>query len=225
MLKHLNDKTLLYLEDDEETLLNAGKIFSYIVHTVHTCNSITEAQHILNNYKIDIIVSDILLQGELAIPFIEEVRKCNTFIPIIIVSGYSNEELLLRMIPLKLTAYMRKPIQYDHLLDALTLCSHELSIQPKQNIELNDGWSYNSERKALLRQGNLYSLTQQESRFVELLVHNKNGLISKDMIRDYVWNEDDVTEQMIANLLARIRKRFGKSFIYTIRDLGYRLKR
>lgn len=227
MLKQLCDKTILYLEDDDEILKSAGKIFAYLVKHVHKCSTLDHAIRTLNEHRIDIIIADLMLNGISSLPFIEEIRKKYPLLPIIVVSGYKNEDILLRVIPLRLTSYIVKPIQFDQLLDALTLCSNDLLLLPKEDIQLNNGFHYNKKQSALMKQGIIYSLTQQENRFIELLSHNQTALITKDMIRSYVWNENEdyVSEQMIANLLMRIRKRFGKSFIYTIRDLGYRLKR
>ena len=225
MLKQLHDKHTLYIEDDEALLHSTMEVLKYFVKTIHWCKEISEARTIMNNHQIDFIISDIMLEEGSSLTFIEEMRKQNNFIPIIIISGYKDEEMLLRAIPLKLTAYMLKPIQYDVLMHSLTLCATELNALPQSHTVLNDGWHYINEKKVLKKQGVIYSLTQKESLFIELLVQNKNVLITKEMIKDYVWREDHANDQTIANLLTRIRKRFGKSFIYTIRDLGYRLHR
>ena len=230
MIKRLNDKSILYLEDDEVILSSTSKILNYFVKTVHECKNTTDARDILNSHEIDIIVTDIILNDEISLDLIEEVRKTNNFIPIVIISGHTDRELLLRAIPLKLMSYLIKPIQYEELIHSLIICSTELCLQAATNSTsissvLNNGYYYSSERKVLIKQNMIHPLTQKESRFIELLVNNHNRLITKEMLRDFVWREDIVNDQTIANLLTRIRKRFGKSFIYTIRDLGYRLHR
>ena len=59
---------------------------------------------------------------------------------------------------------------------------------------------------------------------MDLLCINKDRLITKDMLQASVWQEDEMSDSAVTNFMLRIRRRFGKDFIYTIPDLGYRFK-
>jgi two-component system, OmpR family, response regulator VanR len=224
MLTYLKDKTILFVEDNAEFAANTTTLLTIFVQRVIHVSTLTEAHDALDSELIHIIITDIKLKNENGIDFIRDIRSCDTEIPIIIISGHKDEEFLFRSIPLNLTAYLLKPIKYEDLIDALERCSEKLSVANQRLKELKEGWVYESETKTLLKEGKTYSLNKKEALFMELLSINRDRLITKDMLQSSVWKEDEMSDSAITNFILRIRRRFGKNFIYTIPDLGYRFK-
>jgi len=224
MLSYLKDKTILFLEDNAEFAANTTTLLNIFVEQVIHVSSLTEAHHVLAHESIDIIITDIKLKNENGIDFIRDIRSADNSTPIIIISGHKDEEFLFRSIPLNLTAYLLKPIKYEDLIDALERCSEKLKVQNQTQKELKEGWVYESETKTLLKENQHYSLNKKEALFMELLSINRDRLITKDMLQSSVWKEDEMSDSAITNFILRIRRRFGKNFIYTIPDLGYRFR-
>lgn len=224
MLTYLKDKTILFLEDNMEFAANTTVLLHMFVQKVLHAGNIADAKRILANETVDFIISDIKLKNENGIDFISDIRQNNTKIPIIIISGHKDEEFLFRSIPLGLTAYLLKPIKYENLIDALSRCADKLKSEYQNQKELKEGWIYDSDTKTLSKEGKKYSLNKKETLFMELLAANRDRLITKEMLQSYVWLEDDMSDSAITNFIMRIRRRFGKDFIYTIPDLGYRFK-
>lgn len=224
MLSYLKDKTILFLEDNAEFAANTTTLLNIFVEQVIHVSTLTEAHHVLAHESIDIIITDIKLKNENGIDFIRDIRSADNATPIIIISGHKDEEFLFRSIPLNLTAYLLKPIKYEDLIDALERCSEKLKVQNQTQQELKEGWVYESETKTLLKENQHYSLNKKEALFMELLSINRDRLITKDMLQSSVWKEDEMSDSAITNFILRIRRRFGKNFIYTIPDLGYRFK-
>lgn len=224
MLEYLKDKTVLFLEDNETFAENTTTLLKIFVHTVIHTTTIDEAKKALSEENVDIIISDIKLKNENGIDFIREVRQNDTKTPIIIISGHKDEEFLFRSIPLGLTAYLLKPIKYEDLITALSQCSEKIKAAQQTKKELKAGWVYDSDTRVLTKEGKEYKLNKKETLFMELLSSNRERLITKEMLQRDVWQEDDMTDSAITNFIMRIRRRFGKDFIYTIPDLGYRFK-
>jgi len=224
MLGYLKDKTILFLEDNEAFAENTSALLKIFVNQVIHVTTIDDAKKSLKNDHVDLIISDIKLKNENGIDFIRDIRVTNTEIPIIIISGHKDEEFLFRSIPLRLTAYLLKPIKYEDLIDALRRCAEKLSVDRHAQKELKEGWVYDSEMKTLLKEGKSYALNKKETLFMELLTSNRDRMITKDMLQMSVWQEDEMSDSAITNFIMRIRRRFGKDFIYTIPDLGYRFK-
>ncbi|MDP3292908.1 MAG: winged helix-turn-helix domain-containing protein, partial [Sulfuricurvum sp.] len=103
-------------------------------------------------------------------------------------------------------------------------CSEKLGLNQMQKIELKEGWYFDTENKILIQDGGNFSLNKKEALFMELIAHNRDRLITKDMIQSAVWEFEDMSDSALTNFILRIRRRFGKTFIYTIPDLGYRFK-
>lgn len=223
-LEQLKDKSILFLEDNMDFANNTVVLFDVFVKNVYHAVTIDEAQAFLNREKIDIIITDIKLKQENGLDFITKFRETDPLTPIIILSGHKDQDFLFRAIPLKLTAYLLKPIKYDELIQALRACSEAISIQQKEKIALKEGWYYNTKTKTLEKENKDFALNKKESLFMELIAHNHDRLISKEMIHERVWEFQEMTDSAVTNFILRIRRRFGKTFIYTIPDLGYRFK-
>ncbi len=224
MLGYLKEMTILFLEDNKTFAENTSSLLNIFVKKVIHVETIKEAKETLQSEPIDIIISDIKLKNENGIDFIREFRQNNTQCPIIIISGHKDEEFLFRSIPLGLTAYLLKPIKYEDLIDALTRCAEKLNADRYAQKELKDGWIFDSEMKTLLKEKTSYPLNKKEALFMELLASNKDRMITKNMFQMSVWQEDEMSDSAVTNFIMRIRRRFGKDFIYTIPDLGYRFK-
>jgi two-component system, OmpR family, response regulator VanR len=226
MFDFLQTKTILFLEDNQTIAKHSIALFKEFVPTVHHAVNIIEAQTLLNSHTIDIIISDIKLDGENGLDFIQRVRKENPLIPIIIISGHKDEAFLFRSIPLNLTGYLLKPIVLEELIDVFRHCCEKLESCKKSiisTIPIKNAWEYNQELKTLQNSNELFILSKKEILFIELLLENRNRIITKNMIHSSVWNHEDMSDAALANFILRIRKRFGKDFVYTIPDIGYRL--
>ncbi|AFV97796.1 MULTISPECIES: response regulator transcription factor [unclassified Sulfuricurvum] len=224
MLERLKDKAILFLEDNIEFATNSIDLLHVFVQDVYHAQSISEANVILDSNLIDIIICDIKLKNENGLDFIRDFRKKNTKIPIIVISGHKDEEFLFRAIPLGLTAYLLKPIKYEMLINVLKQCLEMIEIHQMEKIELKEGWFYNIENKCLEKEGITHTLNKKEALFMELLSQNRDRLITKEMINGSVWQFDEMSNSAITNFILRIRRRFGKNFVFTIPDIGYRLK-
>lgn len=224
MLEKLKDKTILFLEDNSDFANNTIVLFHVFVKTVHHASTVEQAREIFQSCHIDIVISDIKLKQENGLDFVAHLRTKNSSIPIVVISGHKDEEFLFRSIPLNLTAYLLKPIKYNELIETLTRCSEKMSLSQKQHVELKEGWYYDTESKVLEKEGMTHNLNKKETLFMELLMHNRNRLVTKEMLHASVWQFEDMSDSAVTNFILRIRKRFGKEFIYTLPDLGYRLK-
>lgn len=223
MLGPLKSKQMLFLEDDEELSHMMIPIFKVFVKEVFYAQTIETARHVLKTESIDLIFTDIHLKNENGLDFVKEVRGDNEELPIIVLSGYKDEPLLLKAIPLGLSDYLIKPVNYTQLTVAFEKCMHKIGRVSGQSISLSNGFSYNSDEKKLMKEGVYYELKKKELLFMELLSKNKNRLITKEMIEACVWESEEMSDAALYNFIMRIRNRFGKDFIHMISNLGYRL--
>ena len=223
MIEQLKSKQILFIEDDEELSQMMIPIFKVFVKEVFYAPSLADAKEILNEQHIDLIFTDIHLKNENGLDFVKEIRSTNEEIPIIVLSGYKDEPLLLKAIPLGLTDYLIKPVNYTQLTIAFEKCIQKIGKVSQQRILLSNGFEYSVDEKKLVKEGVWYELKKKELLFMELLSKNKNRLITKEMIQDCVWEAEDMSDAALYNFIMRIRNRFGKDFIHMISNLGYRL--
>ncbi len=218
----LKTKNVLFVEDNEDFAQNFMTLLELFVHKIWHAKELKTAREVFQHETIDMIICDIKLNNENGLAFIEEVRKFETGMPIIILSGNKNEEFLFRAIPLNLTAYLLKPIKYKDLVTSLETCAK--SFTKTEAILLKNGDIFDRHNQALhLKDGTTIELGKKETAFLRLLIENHNQIVTKDMILESVWNFEDVSEGAIANFIMRLRKKIGKQFIHTVAESGYKL--
>ena len=217
-----NDKQLLLLEDNDEFIENAVALFNMFVKKTLVAKNIKEAFEILERKKIDLIISDIHLKNECGLDFIKKFRETNNDTPILILSGYKHEDLLFKAMTLNLSGYLIKPINFKVLVEAFEKCEEKIKFNNQTIIELKDGYSYDKNLRKLTKNNEIFELNKKEILFFEMICENKKKVITKDMFVKFVYEYEPMSDSALNNFILRLRKRFGKSFLHTIPDIGYK---
>lgn len=110
---------VLYLEDEISILKQTTTVLEDFVGTIYPCQTTDEAKEILKTKKVDVIISDILLQDSTGIEFITELRQNENMLPVIFTTAYTDTKYLLEAIKLKAEGYITKPINIKELLNQL----------------------------------------------------------------------------------------------------------
>lgn len=124
---------------------------------------------------------------------------------------------------LNLSAYLVKPINFNALMDAFEKCEARIKVNNQKIIELKDNFKYNKEQKIVLKDDEIFELNKKEILFFEMLCENQKKIITKDMFLEHVYEFESMTDSALSNFILRIRKRFGKNFLHTIPDVGYKM--
>ncbi len=119
-LNILNNFNVLYLEDDKSLLMHTKDILDDFVSNVYAVNTSKEAIEVLKKEKVDVIISDILLENENGIDFLRSIKDENHInIPTILTTAHTDTKYLLDAIKLKVENYIVKPINVKELLNTL----------------------------------------------------------------------------------------------------------
>lgn len=110
---------ILYLEDEINLLNQTTTVLEDFVNSVFACSNTKQAYDVLRNKKVDVIVSDILLDGTTGIEFLKQIRADGFDTPVIFATAHDKPEFLLEAIRLKANDYLVKPINIKDLLKSL----------------------------------------------------------------------------------------------------------
>ena len=105
---------ILFL-DDEERILNTYRrmLHSTSFEGIFTRNS-QEALKAIKDEKIDLIVSDYRLEQETGLDFLKVARKMGVQVPMIIISGYAEENFIKNAIEHNIVqSYLIKPVSLE----------------------------------------------------------------------------------------------------------------
>jgi two-component system, OmpR family, response regulator VanR len=223
ILKNLN---ILYIEDEKNIRINIKKTLDLFCENVFDVANISKAKEILNNYRIDIIISDINLPDMSGIQFVKELRIQDKTIPIILLSAYTDKKYLLEATSLKLVDYLIKPIDLKSLTDALKKSVEEILDNSRYIISFQNNIEYNVLYRTLTNtlSNEEISLTLKELDLLDFLIKNNNRICSANELKSIIWeNSFEATDSALKNLLNKFRKKIGKESITNISSVGYRL--
>lgn len=120
MNQSLQDLSVLYAEDDTDTLNLTSMLLSDYVGELITAKNGQEAWELFNLHKIDIVLTDILMPKRNGLELSELIRNStNPNVPIVITSAHTEAKYLIDAIDQKIDAYILKPLELNSLLKAL----------------------------------------------------------------------------------------------------------
>lgn len=218
----LKDRSILLAEDDKITRAKMTEILEMIFGTVLFAKDGEEAYEIYEDESPDIIITDIKMPKKDGLKLIKQIRQSDYDTPIILLTSYTEENLLLNAANLSIDGYLVKPVELGAIVDALCRAMKR-SNREMGLVELGKDLFYNTATQELYHNGLLVPLGSKEHELLTLLIDNRTKTVTKDEITRELWPLDPVCDSAIKNLILRIRKKIGSDLIVSVRGIGYRL--
>lgn len=109
---------LLIVDDEKEILLTLEKLFLTHNFEIKIAEGATQALQILDENKIDIALLDINMPGMDGISLLEQIKKRDFSIQVIMMTGYSTFKKTLRALEMGAADYVLKPFSnFNELLE------------------------------------------------------------------------------------------------------------
>jgi len=223
ILDILADKKVLYAEDEEGIRRNVSDILELFFDQVTTVENGEDALQELELSIYDVLIFDICMPHIDGLDAINNIRKKDKKVPIIILSAHTEKEYLWRAVELKITKYLTKPYDKDGLIKALETSALEI-VDNNVNIKLRNGCIYDPRLKMACLDNVNTKLSKSESRLFEYFIKRSNEVISFDEIYDYMWEFNTPSKEAIKSLIKELRKKMGKKSIQNIYGIGYMLE-
>ena len=220
---------IIIVEDDKE-LREELKIFiekhGYNVEMLEKFDNTIEDSL---NVKPDLILLDINLPYVDGEYICKEIRKVSN-VPIIIVTSRDNELDELLSINNGADQYVTKPYNIQILLAKIErLLKRSYNSNVGQDKIHCGNFILNISKSTIEKENNSLELTKNELKILYFLVLNKEKIVSRNEIMDYLWDSesfvDDNTLTVNINRLRTKLEEIGlQGIIETKRGLGYILK-
>jgi len=134
----LSNFNILYIEDEPELLKHTSAVLEDFVKNIFSALTCKDAFNIIEEHKIDIIITDINLKYENGIEFLKEVKFDMGYdIPAIVATAYTDTEYLIDAIKLKVEDYIVKPINIKDLLNSI----HDVLLPIAQQKQIKKSYS------------------------------------------------------------------------------------
>lgn len=227
-MKEIN---ILIVEDEH---IVAMEIESYVTNlgyiVVDICSNSNDTLTIVSEQKIDIILMDICIKGELdGVETAELIKKSNPKIEIIFLTAHLDDYNVNRAIELDPVSYLAKPFHREELHVSLKIATQKITkcnapIGKKSDyILLDNEFFYNTVNNTLYCCSEPIHLTNKENELLDILIKNKNNIVYFYTPENQIWPDKTANTNTIRTLVKRLRQKLKHKFIETVSARGYRL--
>ena len=185
----LKNLTILYVEDEEiarkqlEKVLN--RLFKEVIVAKNGLEGLQKYQEdkLLENSKIDLILSDINMPQLNGIEMLEKIREKNDSIPIIFTTARSETEYLLKAISLNASYYALKPVDIEDVVEKIQkVCEKKYfeKLIEEKNIELKEYLKVIDNVATIFKMDSKGDITYTNRLFSDTIAYSKEELIEKN---------------------------------------------
>ncbi|MFR7763808.1 MAG: response regulator transcription factor [Anaerococcus obesiensis] len=215
--------------DDEKDLLE--NLYNFLkdkgFKKIYTAKNLKESRFKLENFKIDLIVLDLMLPDGSGFDLLKEVRK-NSDLAVIILSALDGIDDRKEGFENKADDYLVKPFFPDELLwriDAVLRRSKKIKNEEKINL---GRVIFDKSKGIVEKNGKEIALTATPFKILSFLSENMNMIVSIDRILDHIWKDSYGYENTLITHIYRLREKLEDNprdtkILITIKGLGYKL--
>ncbi len=138
IIKYTSQLTLLYVEDNVETLKASLVVFEEFFDTIVLAENGEDGLEKFKNNEIDLIITDINMPILNGLDMIEQIYKINSSIPTIVISAHNESSFFVKSIKLGIDGYLLKPIDIKQFISTLDKVTKNLQLKKdaEQNLQL-----------------------------------------------------------------------------------------
>lgn len=177
----------------------------------------------------DLIILDAVLPYYNGFEVCKQVRKLKKEVPILMLSALGTVNDKVQGLESGADDYLVKPFHFKELLARIRALDRRRSMVMPGTVYRADDLEMDVFRKTVTRAGKTILLTVKEFTLLEVLMANKNRVLSRVYIAEAVWGINfnrgtNLIDVYINYLRAKIDKGFPKQLIHTIVGMGYIIK-
>jgi DNA-binding response OmpR family regulator len=221
---------MLLVEDDQDIASFIRSGFKEAGFTVDVAFNGMDGLHMGTSEPYDIAIIDLMLPDMDGLNIIAKLRTEEISTPVLILSAKRNVDDRIKGLQKGGDDYLTKPFVFAELLarvQALLRRSHATA----ESTQLACGeLSMDLLKREPYRGDQKLDLQPREFALLELLLRNKEQVVSKTMILSHIWGyhfdpQTNVVDVLVSRLRSKVDKDFTTKYIHTIRGVGYVLKR
>ncbi len=217
---------ILIIEDDQKIINFLKKGLEEESYTVDYSLNGEEGIYLASVNEYDLILLDIMIPLKDGIEVCKTLRTSNIQTPIIMLTAKDSIEDKIKGLDIGANDYLAKPFSFSELLARI-----RVQLRPKNSFDTKlkiADLELDLLSKTAKRENDNITLTAKEFAILELLIKNKNRVLSETIILDALSNLDDINISNVVNvyiyrLRNKIDKPYEKKLIKTVRGMGFKI--
>ncbi|MBZ9633818.1 response regulator transcription factor [Clostridium sp. FP1] len=224
----MKDFSILLVEDEKLMSMFVEMELSHEGYKVDLAWDGREGLNIAEENQYDLILLDIMIPGINGIEVCRRIRE-SSMVPIIMLTAKSDISDKVLGLDAGANDYLTKPFAIEELLARIRVYERNKSISnSRDEIKVRDIVMDNKAHN-VKRGGMEIELTKKEYDLLEMLLINKDVVLTRVQLIEKVWGYDyigdtNVVDVFIRYLRSKIDDGFEDKLITTIRGVGYVVK-
>ncbi|PLY07906.1 MAG: DNA-binding response regulator [Arcobacter sp.] len=219
------DLSILYVEDEEKVRIQTSKVLSIYFNNITLATNGKEALEKLKEEKIDIIFTDINMPKMDGLSMVEQIRKTNNHISVVVFSAYENTEYFLKSIEYGIDGYILKPFKFNQIQKVIEKIITKLQGYTEliHTLKLIDKYVWDIDISTLYKDSKQIELTKNETNLFKFLSSSKHRIYSSQEIEIELFNDNYSDNKRVRGLISRLNKKVDSQLIKSIYGQGYEL--
>ena len=219
----------ILLAEDEVDLNNV--VTRYLKKNGYSIDSVLDGEEALDYLEYgeyDLVILDIMMPKVDGFEVIKKLRDKGNHTSVLMLTARDSADDKVKGLDLGADDYIVKPFDFNELMARIRAVVRRKYGNSSNKLVIGDLILDTSE-KSVTRAGKQIELTGKEYEVLEYLMQSKNRILSRDQIKEHVWDFDyegdsNIIDVLIKNIRKKIDIETGKQIIYTKRGLGYVIK-
>ena len=216
----------ILLAEDEVDLNNV--VTRYLKKNGYSVDSVLDGEEALDYLEYseyDLVILDIMMPKVDGFEVIKKLRDKGNHTSVLMLTARDSADDKVKGLDLGADDYIVKPFDFNELMARIRAVVRRKYGNSSNKLVIGDLILDTSE-KSVTRAGKQIELTGKEYEVLEYLMQSKNRILSRDQIKEHVWDFDyegdsNIIDVLIKNIRKKIDIEDGKQIIYTKRGLGY----
>lgn len=215
---------ILLLEDEFSLRISIKEFLEDMNYEVDDYVDGYNAYDAIYSKSYDLLLLDVNVPSINGFELLQNIRKEGIKVPAIFLTSMTDVENLKEGYKKGCCDYVRKPFDLLELELRIKQAVKSHYLYNEDLIELGEGIVYDMSTGKLTQNSKEIILRKIEKDILEVLIKNKNSLVSMQMFQDQVWG-DYVEPSAIRVQVNNLKQKLPDSIIQNRRGLGYIIER
>jgi DNA-binding response OmpR family regulator len=220
--------SILVVEDNKNLRMLMSDRLEMEGYTIFQAENGKKALEVLDEYKIDLMISDIMMPAMDGYELIDTLRQARFNMPVLLVTAKESFEDKEMGFKLGTDDYMVKPININEMLLRVLALLRRAKISNEHRLQVGSV-VLNYDTLTVETVDSRYELPKKEFYLLYKLLSYPKKIFTRQQLLDDIWGMDtEVDERTVDSHIKKLRRKFDERTefkIITIRGLGYKVEK
>jgi len=220
---------ILLIEDEPKVAAFIKKGLEEQFHNVTAVYDGSLGSRLALEQDFELIILDVILPKVNGFEVCRQIREFKKEVPILMLSALGTVNDKVQGLENGADDYLTKPFHFEELLARIKALDRRRSMVLPGTVYQVADLQMDCFRKTVTRGGKMITLTVKEFTLLEVLMYNKNRVLSRVYIAEAVWGINfnrgtNLIDVYINYLRTKVDKGFPKQLIHTVIGMGYMIR-